>query len=60
VSVAQFGLGIQAWWGVGPFDPRRVEQVDWPTRPIEKPQHAFFTSSWDGHSSAWIDYQAKT
>jgi hypothetical protein len=60
VSVAQFGLGIQAWWGLAPFDAQRVERVAWPTQPIEKPQHGFFTSTWDGHTSAWIEYQAKT
>jgi hypothetical protein len=58
MSVAEFGLGIQTWLGAGPFDPRRVEKVSWPNQPIEKPQSGFFTSSWDGHSSAWIEWQA--
>jgi hypothetical protein len=62
ISVAEFGLGIQAWLGAGPFDPRRVEEVAWSTQPIEKPQHGFFTSTWDEEcqTSAWIDWQAKT
>lgn len=54
----EFGLGIQAWLGIGPFDPGRVEDVAWPHQPIEKPQHGFFTSSWDGRTSAWIEWQA--
>jgi hypothetical protein len=37
-----------------------VEHVTWPNRPTEKPQQGFFTSTWDGHGSAWIDYQSKT
>jgi hypothetical protein len=62
ISVAEFGLGIQAWLGSGPFDPGRVEAVASPTQPIEKPQHGFFTSPWDEErqTSAWIDWQAKT
>jgi hypothetical protein len=58
VLVAEFGLGVQAWLGTGPYDPRRVEEVSWPTQPIEKPHRGFFTSSWDGRTSAWIDWQA--
>ena len=55
-SVAEFGLGIQAWLGATPYDPRRVGGFDWPIRPIEKPHGGFFTSSWNGHTSAWIEF----
>jgi hypothetical protein len=60
ISVVEYGLGVQAWLGAGPYDPGRVEEVAWPTQPIEKPQHGFFTSSWDDErkTSAWIDWQA--
>jgi hypothetical protein len=60
VTVADFGLGTQAWWGAEPYDPDRVHPVRWPNQPIEKPQHGFFTSSWDGQTSAWIEYQGRT
>ena len=57
--VAKLGLGTQAWLGIGPFDRDRVEDVPWPTEPIEKPDHAFLTSSWDEErkTSHGIDYQ---
>ncbi len=60
-TVAEFGLGIQAWWGATHYDPRLVAQVAWPNQPREKPHDGgFFTSSRRGYTSAWIDYQAKT
>ena len=60
VSVAEFGLGIQAWLGIDPYDPHRVERVAWPTQPTEKPARGFFTSTWDGRISAWIEFYATT
>ena len=57
MSAGEQGLGLQAWWGTDLFDPGRVEQVVWPTQPIEKPQQGFFTSTWNGQTSAWIDWQ---
>ena len=57
-SVEECGLGVQSWLGATPYDPGRIQQVTWDPQPIEKPQHAFFTSSWDGHTSAWITWRA--
>jgi hypothetical protein len=60
-SVAEFGLGIQAWLGGGPFDPDLVEPASYPRLPRPKPE-GFFTSSWDEerHTSAWIEFKATT
>jgi hypothetical protein len=56
LTVAEFGLGLQAWVGQSDFDPAMVGKTAWPTSPTEKPSHGFFTSSWDKESqtSAWM------
>jgi hypothetical protein len=61
-SVAEHGLGVQAWLGIGAFDPAKVGRNQWPTGPGEKPEHGFFTSSWDAQraTSPWIEYWATT
>jgi hypothetical protein len=43
------------WAGLRDFDPAIVGKNAWPTSPIEKPSHGFFTSSWDEETqtSAW-------
>lgn len=62
VSVADFGLGLQAWLGGRPFDPSLVELTSWPALPRCKPDHGFFTSTWkeDRRTSAWIEFKATT
>jgi hypothetical protein len=61
-SVAEFGLGIQAWWGREAFDPAQVDRGGWPEVSVYKPKNRFFTSSWDRErqTSAWVEYQATT
>ena len=56
LTVAEFGLGLQAWTGLRDFDPAIVGKNSWPTSPAEKPNHGFFTSSWDEdtQTSAWM------
>jgi hypothetical protein len=56
VSVAEFDLGAQAWAGEDEFDPGRVTRPWRTAGPCAKPVDGFFTSSWDGPSSAWLDY----
>ena len=56
-SVAEFGrLGLQAWVGREDFDQAKVGANDWPNLPRPKPDHGFFTSSWDevSRTSAWM------
>jgi hypothetical protein len=59
ISVAEFDLGVQAWLGAEIFDPDRVLEVNWPNQPMVKPPHGFFTSSSDGGTSPWIEYQSR-
>jgi len=59
-TAAEHGLEVQAWWGKEPYDPRRVGGDGWPKDARHKPDGRFFTSSWEGHTSAWIEYQAST
>ena len=56
-TVAEFGLGIQAWAGEGKPEPSRLGQLNRTARPDPKPQEdGFFTSSWDQtrRSSPWV------
>jgi len=57
VTVAECGLGNQAWKGVGVPNSGFV-RCAWPTQPAEKPDQAFFTSTWDveRRTSAWIEF----
>ena len=61
-SVAEQGLGLQAWLGRGEFDPAKVGRNPWPTEPRQKPDHGFFTSSWDGErpTSPWMEFWCTT
>ena len=59
-TAAEHGLVVQAWWGDEPYDARRIYEGGWPKDARHKPDGRFFTSSWEGHTSARIDYQAST
>ena len=55
-TVAEFGrLELQTWVGREEFNQAIVGKNPWPSSPRPKPNHGFFTSSWDevSQTSAW-------
>lgn len=62
VTVADFGLGAQAWAGPDEPDPNRSLRPMPTPGPRPKPHDGFFTSTWDvgRRSSAWLDFMRVT
>jgi len=56
-TVSEFGLGMQAWVGMGEPDPAKARPTGWEEDPRGKPP-GFFTSSWNAldRSTAWLDH----
>ena len=57
-TVANFGLGIQAWIGETVPDSNKLTKPRSTFGPVPKPRDAFYTSSWDSEKRAtpWADY----
>lgn len=58
MTVAEFSLGLQGWFGISEPDPNLFQQPGYSARPTAKPYEGFFTSTWDPDRSStpWCDF----